>query len=322
MSAQQEIVICGLDGVLALIEHRLHHLYNDEGEKRWDRFLDACDDDMPNLPLIDRLNQARDEGVPVVIISGRSSSVKEKTEQWLARWHIGYDALWLRPARDFSKAAELKASIIEQHYHDKTIRRFYETVQHLDVARWCEHNTIPCTLVGHNQGNGADREQLDLKVIRHACGHTVLHPFYGDDEHSWDERACQLADAPCRVCQADEQARERERQASAARLHAAERGLPPLEGSPKQVAWAETIRLSAFGAADKVLKWIEEVDDKASEEDPDHWHEIKRGVEKAVAYLEEQTEARWWIDHRHGIINSLDGGRALLSSIAQELGFI
>jgi hypothetical protein len=322
MSEQREIVICGLDGVLALIEHRLHHLYNEEGVKHWDRFHDACDDDMPNLPLIDRLNQARDEGVPVIIISGRSSSVKEKTEQWLSRWHIGYDALWLRPARDFSRAAELKASIIEQHYSDREIRRFYETVQHLDVARWCEQHTIPCTLVGHNQGNGADREQLDLKVIRHSCGHIVLHPFYGDDDYTWDERACQLADAPCRVCQADEQERERERKSTAARLQASERGLPPLEGSGKQVAWAETIRLSAFGAVDKVLKWIEEVDDKASEEDPDHWHEVKRGIEKAIAFLEEQIEAKWWIDHRHGIINNLDGGRALLSSIAQEKGYI
>jgi hypothetical protein len=322
MSGNQEIVICGLDGVLALIEHRLHHLYNEEGVKHWDRFLDACDEDMPNLPLIDRLNQARAEGVPVVIISGRNTSVKDKTEKWLADWHIGYDALWMRPARDYSKAGEFKAAIIEQHYHGMQVRRVYETTQHLDVARWCEQNMIPCTLIAHNQGNGESREQLDLKVIRHACEHVVLHPFYGDDDYTWDERAQQLAASPCRVCQADEQEQERQQKAAQARLFASERGLPPLEGSDRQVAWAETVRLSAFGAVDKVLKWMDEVDAQAEEEDPDYWYGVKQGIKRSIEFLEEQCEAKWWIDHRHGIMNNLDGGRALLSSIAQEMGYI
>lgn len=322
MSEQQEIVICGLDGVLALLEHRLHHLYNEEGVKDWERFLDACDEDMPNLPLIDRLNQARDEGLPVVIITGRNASVKAKTEQWLARWHIGYDQLWMRPARDYSKAGAFKAAVIEQHYHGMKIRRLYETVQHLDVARWCEQQMIPCTLVGHNQGNGESREQLDLKVVRHSCEHVVLHPFYGDDDYTWDERAQQLAAAPCRVCQAGEQEQERRKKATQARLFASERGLPPLEGSDRQVGWAETVRLSAFGAVDKVLKWVDEVDEQASEEDPDYWGDVKSGIHRSIEYLEEQTDAKWWIDHRHGIMNNLDGGRMLLSSIAQEMGFL
>ncbi len=322
MSNQQEIVICGLDGVLALIEHRLHHLYNDEGVKNWDRFLEACDEDMPNLPLIDRLNQAREEGVPVVIITGRNTSVKAQTEKWLERWHIGFDALWMRPARDYSKAGDFKAAIIEQHYHEMKIRRVYETVQHLDVARWCEQNMLPCTLVGHNQGNGESREQLDLKVVRHSCEHVVLHPFYGDDDYTWDERADQLAQGPCRVCQAEEQEQERRQKATQARLFASERGLPPLEGSDRQVAWAETIRLSAFGAVDKVLKWIEEVDAQAAEEDPDYWNDVKNSIHKSIEYLEEQIEAKWWIDHRQGIMNNLDGGRMLLSSIAQEMGYL
>ena len=90
MHEPQEIVICGVDGVLALIEHRLHHLYNEEGVKHWDRFLAACGDDMPNLPLIDRLNEARAAGTPVVILTGRSTAAKAATLKWLADWHIGY----------------------------------------------------------------------------------------------------------------------------------------------------------------------------------------------------------------------------------------
>ena len=321
MSEPREIVICGLDGVIALIEHRLHHLYNDEGVKHWERFLAECDGDMPNLPLIERLNQARAEGVPVIIISGRSAAVQAKTEQWLRQWQIGYDALWLRPARDFSRAAEFKAKVIEQHYADCAIRRVYESETQLEVARWCAAHTIPCTLVGHNRGNGEGRELFELKVIRHSCEHVSLYPFYGDDDFTWEERTLQLAAQPCRLCQAAEQATERQRQANQAKIQATERGLPPLEGSERQVEWAETIRLSAFSAIDKVVKWTAQVDKQAEEEDPDHWHTVVQGIDRAIEYLEQQVEAKWWIDHRHGMFNSLDGGRALLSSVAQELGY-
>lgn len=321
MAEAQEIVICGLDGVLALLEHRLHHLYNEEGVKHWERFLEACDEDMPNLPLVDRLNQAREAGMPVIILTGRSAAARERTEQWLRRWNIGYDTLWMRPARDYSRAGEFKAAILDQHFVNVTIRRIYESETHLDVARLCAERAIPCTLVGHNQGNGESREQLDLKVVRHSCGHTMLYPFYGDDEFTWAERAHQLAQGPCRLCAAAERDEERRKKAVQARFHARERGLPPLEGSERQIAWAETVRLSAFGAIDKVLKWLKQVDEEAGREDPDHWHDVKQGIARSIAFLEEQVEAKWWIDHRHGIMNNLDGGRALLSSIAQEMGF-
>lgn len=321
MNQPHEIVICGLDGVLALIEHRLHHLYNEEGAKHWDRFQEACIDDMPNLPLIDRLNQARSEGTSVILISGRSTAVKEQTEQWLYQWQIGYDGLWLRPTNNFKPAVEFKSAIIEQHYSENSVRRIYESETHLDVARWCTNHNIPCTLIAHNQGNGESREQLDLKVIQHACGHTVLHPFYGDDDYSWSDRAAQLAESSCRLCMVAEQQKERDQKALEARLYSQKRGLPPLEGSDKQVAWAETVRLNAFGAIDKVLQWVAEVNDRAEEEDPDHWYTVKHGINRSIEYLEEQVEAKWWIDHRHGIVNNLDGGRALLSSVAQEMGF-
>lgn len=321
MPAPEEIVICGLDGVLALLEHRLHFLYNEEGERDWDRFHAACVDDMPNVPLILRLNQARAEGIPVIIISGRSSAVQAATEAWLRQWDIGYDALWLRPPGDFKPAVQFKSAIIDQHYAGLKIRRIYETAQHLDVARWCTSRNIPCTLFGPNQGNGATRELFDLKLVEHACEHVMLYPFYGDDDYAWKDRHEQLAMGACLLCQAEEAAAEREQKAIEARLAARERGLPPLEGSDKQVAWAEGIRLTAFSAIDKVNKWIVDNDAQAEAEDPDHWHTVKQGIRRAARWLEEQVDAKWWIDHRHGIMNNLDGGRALLSAVMEQQGY-
>lgn len=321
MTTSHEIVLCGLDGVLALIEHRLHYLYNEEGVKDWDRFLAACSDDMPNLPLIERLNQARAEGVPVILLTGRSSSVKSETVEWLRHWQIGYDGLWMRPANDFKPAVEFKTSVIAQHFANVTIRRVYESDTHIDFARWCSDHNIPCTLIGHNQGNSATRDLFELQIIRHACGHTVLYPFYGDDDFNWPDRVQQMGEGSCRLCQIDEQRKEQRRKSERARYQAKERGLPPLEGSDKQALWAETIRLNAFGAIDKVVKWMEQIGQQAEAEDPDHWHTMQQSIRKSIDYLEQQVDAKWWIDHRHGMANNLDSGRALLSSIAQEMGF-
>lgn len=319
--SRNRIVVCGLDGVIALIEHRLHHLYNDEGRKDWDRFAAACVDDLPNLPLIDRLNQARAEGVPVVLISGRSSSVRTATEAWLRQWQIGYDALWLRPAGDFSPAAKFKTAVLAQHYPRARVHRWYESVRQLGVAQWCDRQQIPCTLVGANQGNGESRELFEVKVVTHGCRHATLYPFYGDDDFTWEERRQQLAAVPCPVCQAEELDEERRRKATEARLAASERGLPPLEGSDRQVAWAEGIRVTAFAAIDKVLHWVERSSGQAETEDPDHWQTVVQGIDRAVTYLEQQIEAKWWIDHRHGIMNNLDAGRALLAAVAEDQGY-
>ncbi len=316
----KEIVICGLDGVIALIEHRLHFLHNEEGVKQWDRFLAACVDDMPNLPLIDRLNQARAAGVPVMIVTGRSAAVRAETVAWLRQWDIGYDGLWMRPPENFTAAVRLKAGIIEQQFPEAKIRRIYEASQHLAVARWCTERNIPVTLIAPNQGNGASREQLDLKVIRHACEHVMLHPFYGDDDFTWDDRAQQLAAGACRVCQAEEQDRERQQKSDEARLLARERGLPPLEGTERQVEWAESIRINAFNALDKVRKWMNQVDAQARQEDPDHWHSVCHGIHRTTEWLQQQTDAKWWIDHCRGVRNNLDSGRALLSGVAEQLG--
>lgn len=315
------LVVCGIDGVLALLEHRLHHLHGEDGERDWEAFHAACIDDMPNFALIDRLNRARAEGNPVILLSGRSEGARAVTTTWLAQWGIGYDALWLRPARDFRPAAQFKAELLREKYPQRPIRRMYESARQLDVARWCLAEQIPYTLTGHNQGNGESRERYELQVIQHACGHTMLHPFYGDDDFQWPERIAQLREGACALCQAEQREREQQQRVISARRQAEEQGLPPLLGSERQVMWAELIRQDAMAAIDKVHQWVARVDHQAREEDPDHWDSVRHGMARAVEWLQQQDDAKWWIDHRHAMRNQLESGRAMLSSIANEQGY-
>jgi len=75
-----------LDGTLALIDHRTHYVR--DGARDWDSFFEACDKDLPNIPVIKALQAHFDMGHNVEIWSGRSDAVMLKTAIWLDQ-HIG-----------------------------------------------------------------------------------------------------------------------------------------------------------------------------------------------------------------------------------------
>lgn len=73
--------------------------------------------------------------------------------------------------------------------------------------------------------------------VTHSCGHTKVHDIIGKrDKREW--RIGRLESEICVDCLAEEHAKENARNAQ----KNAEAGLPELTGTPKQIAWAETIR--------------------------------------------------------------------------------
>lgn len=99
-------VIFDLDGTIALIEHRRHFV---TGEKKdWRAFFAACVDDKPNRAVIAVMNIFITAGYKIVICSGRSDEVQDETLDWLRRYRVPFDCLWMRPAGDFTPDAELK----------------------------------------------------------------------------------------------------------------------------------------------------------------------------------------------------------------------
>jgi len=52
MSVEKNIIIFDLDGTLALIGHRVHHITSEKPD--WTAFYTACADDLPNSPIINR----------------------------------------------------------------------------------------------------------------------------------------------------------------------------------------------------------------------------------------------------------------------------
>jgi len=76
-------VIFDLDGTLADIEHRRHHVERSNKSQNWRAFFEECVDDEPQNHIIQLCHALISSGHQVEIWSGRSDQVRVQTEKWL-----------------------------------------------------------------------------------------------------------------------------------------------------------------------------------------------------------------------------------------------
>lgn len=105
------LAIVDLDGVVADVRHRLHHLTG--RRKDWDGFFAAAPDDPPHaegLAVVRRLQEDHD----VVYLTGRPERCRADTEAWLERHGIGGHPLHMRSGRDRRPAAVVKPELLRR----------------------------------------------------------------------------------------------------------------------------------------------------------------------------------------------------------------
>lgn len=114
-------------------------------------------------------------------------------------------------------------------------------------------------------------------TITHACGHLQIHHVLGFTQQQL-RKVAMLEAAPCDSCQ---RAAKREackapsKEQAAAVAHLA---LANLSGSPRQVAWAESIRVT------RLTSLLADCENDTTE------------VCRSYAAI---VEAKWWIEHRN-----------------------
>lgn len=108
-------IVFDLDGTLANIEHRLHHIQKEDQVTKlkrkpdWGAFSRACVDDQPIHQIIRIYQALREQRHSIEIWSGRSDIVRAETENWLQQHDItGYDKLLMRFNGDFTPDDQLK----------------------------------------------------------------------------------------------------------------------------------------------------------------------------------------------------------------------
>lgn len=103
------LAIVDIDGVLADVRHRLHHLQS--RPKRWGAFFAAAVRDEPHqegLALVEVLLRDHE----VVFLTGRPEHLREDTREWLARHGLDGHRLVMRPEGERGPAAALKVRLL------------------------------------------------------------------------------------------------------------------------------------------------------------------------------------------------------------------
>lgn len=118
MSLDRPLAVIDVDGVVADVRHRLHHI---EGRPRdWRAFFAAAADDPPlaaGVELAKELGRDHD----VIWLSGRPKRLAGVTRRWLASHGLPEGQLVLRPNGDFRPAAVLKAEEIRKAATGRTV---------------------------------------------------------------------------------------------------------------------------------------------------------------------------------------------------------
>ncbi len=110
-----DIILFDLDGTIADLQHRLHHILKQP--KDWKSFHAGCKSDAPIeciVKLIKHLTTWKIHAGPDIwIVTGRSSSTRKDTEAWLSEHDILYDKLIMRPSSDHTDDDILKVRWLE-----------------------------------------------------------------------------------------------------------------------------------------------------------------------------------------------------------------
>ncbi len=105
------LVLFDIDGTLADIGHRRHHVMGDN--QNWAAFFKEMGDDTPNKPIVNLYQTLKAASTyDLVIVSARPENYRPLTEQWLFWNGIEFDRLIMRPEKDYRPDTEIKKEIL------------------------------------------------------------------------------------------------------------------------------------------------------------------------------------------------------------------
>jgi len=114
-----EVTVFDIDGVLADVSHRLHHVAR--RPKDWDAFFGAADADPPLADGVELARQAATESV-VAYLTGRPEWLRAVTADWLARHGLPDGELYMRRRGDFRPARIAKLELLRMLHRRQPVR--------------------------------------------------------------------------------------------------------------------------------------------------------------------------------------------------------
>ena len=136
--------IFDVDGTLVNVDSILYHLTTEP--KNFNAFHRDSINMPPHDHVVDMLNQAKDAGHAIVVVTARKERWRALTSFWLAMHEIHSDALFMRPDSDGRPDRQVKLDIYRH------ISQCWDVVHAVDdnptVIRLWEKLNIPVTKIG------------------------------------------------------------------------------------------------------------------------------------------------------------------------------
>lgn len=129
-------VIIDIDNTLSIATDRFKQAEKENGKTDWD-FVHAPENlitDKPNLPMIELAKNYKEDGFEVIILTGRPESTRKITKEWLQKYNIPYDKLYMRSWEDnFLKAPAFKRKIYETEIKENVFCAYDDDQRVIDV---------------------------------------------------------------------------------------------------------------------------------------------------------------------------------------------
>ena len=112
-----DVYLCDLDGTLCNVSHRRQYVATKP--RNWDAWNAGLVNDKPNLAVLGIITSLT-YYYPLIFVSGRSDDYRKQTEEWLEKYDISYNALYMRKYKDHRDDVIVKgefADEIEKEYN-------------------------------------------------------------------------------------------------------------------------------------------------------------------------------------------------------------
>jgi hypothetical protein len=106
-----ELVIFDIDGTLADISERIHHIQRKP--KNWNAFIAGMAQDKAIHSMVRLCNILCASGLHIILCSGRNERNRPETEEWLSKQGVNYHELLLRRDEDYRPDAIVKRELIQ-----------------------------------------------------------------------------------------------------------------------------------------------------------------------------------------------------------------
>ena len=142
-------VIFDVDGTLANVDPYIHHV---RGSNRdYDAFHEASIDALPNLDVVEMLNNAVSDRHAILVVTSRKEKYRGLTSMWLAKNNIRSHALFMRADDDGRPDYEAKKDMLDK------INILWDVLHAVDdnpnvIKLWEDHGILT-TKIGTWDGN-------------------------------------------------------------------------------------------------------------------------------------------------------------------------